>query len=204
MHSNISQSKNRTHGKNNLKKSMDAFTKGLIRGLGLDVDPLTLASSLTSMYLNHQKDKRNENIIKSQQNAINHLKRELKNSELRSLPSDLLTPKEKKQISQTKAEKELGGYWMLENLKNGYLPHLKKIPKMAAKHKYPEVREAAKAFQNKYGNAQLLPTWFSGQMTMLPKDKAGYIKAHKNIFEQEFMANQRKAENKNSKQNKRK
>lgn len=191
--------------------AVDYFCKGVVRGLGLDVDPFTAAGlvlSGTSFGLNISdriKGKiKEQKTLKSQQNLINHLKRELKNSELRSLPSDLLMPKEKKRTSQTKAEKELGGYWMLEDLKNGYLPHLKKIPKMAAKHKYPEVREAAKAFQNKYGNAQLLPTWFSGQMTMLPKDKAGYIKAHKNIFEQEFMANQREAERKNAKRNKRK
>ena len=211
MHSNISQKLKR-----NKRTAIDAFTKGLIRGLGLDIDPITAAGlvlSSTSLGLNISdriKRKINERkTIKAQQQAINHLKKELKNSDLRSdlqsIPSKLLTPADKKLLAPTKLEKELGDYWMLEGVDNkGYLPYLKKIPKMAAKHKYPEVREAAKAFQNKYGNAQLLPTWFSGQMTMLPKDKAGYIKAHKNIFEQEFMANQRKAENKNAKQNKRK
>lgn len=195
--------------------AMDSFYQGVVKGIGLDIDPISAAGlvlSGTSLGLNISdriKRKINERkTIKAQQQAINHLKKELKNSDLRSdlqsIPSKLLTPADKKLLAPTKLEKELGGYWMLEDLKNGYLPHLKKIPKMAAKHKYPEVREAARAFQNKYGKSQLLPTWFSGQMTMLPKDKVGYIKAHKNIFEQEFMANQREAERKNAKRNKRK
>ena len=211
MSSNVSQKLKR-------KKisAMDSFYQGVVKGIGLDIDPISAASlvlSGTSLGLNISnkiKEKINERkTIKAQQQAINHLKKELKNSDLRSdlqsIPSKLLTPADKKLLAPTKLEKELGDYWMLEGVDNkGYLPYLKKIPKMAAKHKYPEVREAARAFQNKYGKSQLLPTWFSGQMTMLPKDKAGYIKAHKNIFEQEFMANQREAERKNAKRNKRK
>lgn len=198
------------------KLATDSFYQGVVKGIGLDIDPITatgLVLSGTSLGLNISdriKRKINERkTIKAQQQAINHLKKELKNSDLRStlqsIPSKLLTPADKKLLAPTKLEKELEDYWMLEGVDNkGYLPYLKKIPKMAAKHKYPEVREAAKAFQNKYGKAQLLPTYFSGQMTMLPKDKGGYIRAHRNIFEQEFMAIQREAERKNAKLNRRK
>ena len=87
----------------------------------------------------------------------------------------------------TKAEKELGGYLLLDHLDSkGRLPNLKKITKYAKSHKDESVRKAAEKFQAKYGNAPLSKQWFAGQYTMLPKDKAGYIRAHRDVFEKEF------------------
>lgn len=42
------------------KLATDSFYQGVVKGIGLDIDPLSAAFSLTSMYLNHQKDKRNK------------------------------------------------------------------------------------------------------------------------------------------------
>lgn len=184
---------------------MDSFYQGVVKGLGLDfIDPITAAGlvlSGTSLGLNISdriKRKINERkTIKAQQQAINHLKKELKNydlrSDLQSIPSKLLTPADKKLLAPTKLEKELGGYWLLEQLdKKERLPYLNKIAKYAKNHPDKGVQKAAQKFQTKYGNAELNPTWFSGQWTMLPKDKAGYIRAHQNVFEKEAAYHQNK------------
>lgn len=95
--------------------------------------------------------------------------------------------KELKKYSLTKAEKELGGYWLLDHLdKQDRLPYLNKIAKYAISHKDPKVQKAAQNFQSKYGNATLEPTYFAGQTMMLPKNKAGYIRAHRKVMEKVF------------------